>query len=150
MYNNNSTFMELRVTGEPETIITSNGSEVCKVNAAMFQGKRSDGKDPIWITIEAWKYPAKCLATLEKGDVVLIDGSLKQDSWDDKDGNTRTRLIISANTIAKKVWAPKEQAPGYTKTTNNQQQQNVQPGQPVQQKGFDQGLNQQSSDEIPF
>lgn len=154
MFNKNSTIMELYLSAEPEMRITNSGIQVCKCNAAMFQGKKDDGKKPLWVTIEAWKYLSECLAGLKKGDTVVISGSLKMDYWGDNDEHSR--LVLSADSIAKKVWAPRnKQQPaqgGYQQQPHQQYQTASQQGYPAQQQFAGQPQAQATGyeDPIPF
>jgi len=54
-----------------------------------------------FFNVSAWfKLAENCAESLGKGDRVLINGRLAQDSWDDKDGQKRTNFKIIANVIA--------------------------------------------------
>ena len=101
MYNNNAITAEVRVTRGPER---SDRADVVKVGGAIFQGKKEDGKDPMWVQLNAWKYLGKCLETVAKNDVLIVTGSLSQEFWE-KDGVQKSKLVITCDTIAKKVWA---------------------------------------------
>lgn len=126
MYNGNQITAEVKVVRDPERAPTA---DVVKVGGAIFQGKKEDGKDPIWIQVNGWKSQAKCLETVAKGDTLIVAGSLSQESWE-KDGQKQTKLVITCDTVSKKVWA-----------NNGKQQQ--QP--PAQQYGGNGGYQQSQS-----
>ena len=111
MFNNNFSVMDLRLVAEPER---SDRADVVKVNCALFQGKKEDNITPIWITLQAWKYQARVLGGLHKNQQVTVGGSLKQDNWEDQDGNEKSRLVLTAEWISEKLWADSGQQ-------NNQQ-----------------------------
>lgn len=65
---------------------------------------KSDGeKDKItsFIQCEAWDSGAETIAeTLKKGDLVFVEGSLRNDSWE-KDGVKHSTLKVRVNNFAK-------------------------------------------------
>jgi single-strand DNA-binding protein len=67
---------------------------------------KSDGeKDKItsFIQCEAWDSGAETIAeTLKKGDLVFVEGSLRNDSWE-KDGVKHSTLKVRVNNFAKIV-----------------------------------------------
>jgi|GEM_PF-5101065 len=143
MFNNNSITAEVRIVREPER---STRVDVVKAGGAIFIGKKDDGKDPIWADIVGWKYQGQCLETVAKNDVLIVTGSLSQESWE-SNGEKKTKLVITCDTIAKKLWAnqqaqPKNQQP--PQNSYNQQHQgggyNSQPqGQGYNQGGYQSG-----------
>jgi len=94
------------LTRDPELRFTSNGTPVASFGIAVnkrFQNK-STGEwesEADFFNVSAWfKLAENCAESLGKGDRVLINGRLTQDSWDDKDGQKRTNFKIIANVIA--------------------------------------------------
>ncbi|MBM3700526.1 MAG: single-stranded DNA-binding protein [Actinobacteria bacterium] len=94
------------LTRDPELRFTSNGTPVASFGIAVnkrFQNK-STGEwesEADFFNVSAWfKLAENCAESLGKGDRVLINGRLAQDSWDDKDGQKRTNFKIIANVIA--------------------------------------------------
>lgn len=67
---------------------------------------KSDGeKDKVtsFIQCEAWDSGAETIAeTLKKGDLVFVEGSLRNDSWE-KDGVKHSTLKVRVNNFAKIV-----------------------------------------------
>jgi single-strand DNA-binding protein len=67
--------------------------------------KKADGnRDKIttFIPCEAWDTGADTIAKiLKKGDPVLVQGSLKVDSWEQDDGQKRSRIKVRVNTFDK-------------------------------------------------
>ncbi len=136
MYNNNSVIMELRLSGDPQR---SDKVDAVKCNAGMFQGKRDQDKDPIWVEIVAWKFLATCLEPLRKGDTVIVSGSLEQQNWEHQ-GEKKSKLCLNCDSIAKKCW-PAQQGQGQTQqpqTNYNQAPQNGGYGSQPQQPNYNQ------------
>ena len=64
-------------------------------------------KDTVYIACEAWDTGAVSIGNLlDKGDPVLIEGSLKSDSWE-KDGQKLSRLKVRVSNFEKLYRAPK-------------------------------------------
>jgi single-strand DNA-binding protein len=91
---------------DPEVRLLSNGSAVCRFNLATnrYSGKDEQGQwltETDWTTIEAWDRLAEvCNAGLQKGRRVRIVGSLRSDSWTDKEtGQPRSRTYVRADEV---------------------------------------------------
>lgn len=65
------------------------------------QGKWVDGEETFFSVVVFGK-PAEMLAESNpaKGTRLLIDGTMKMESWEDKEGNPRSGLSMIANNIA--------------------------------------------------
>jgi len=143
MYNNNTTTMELYLTGNPER---SQRADVVKCNSAVFQGKKEDGKTPMWVQIEAWKFQAKCLEGCRKGQTLVVTGSLKMDYWGND--NEKSQVCLNADSIAVKAW-PDDNQQSSQQNTGNNYDPNAQPSKP--QHGPDAGNPSDCDlDDIPF
>jgi single-strand DNA-binding protein len=71
-------------------------------------GQWKDG-DPDFFDVEYWATdPQYWLKRLGKGVSVIINGTLKQDRWNDAEGKTRSRVKIRADNILAK-WLPEIQ-----------------------------------------
>jgi single-stranded DNA-binding protein len=55
------------------------------------------------------------VATLKKGQEVVIVGKIYEETWKDKEGNNRTSYDINADTIAVTTWSlsKKESTPSF-------------------------------------
>lgn len=88
---------ELRVVGERKT------SVVNFTVATSREFTRADGtqdKVTSFIQCEAWDTGAEAVVnTLKKGDLVMIEGSLRNDSWE-KDGVKHSTLKVRVNNFA--------------------------------------------------
>ena len=60
-----------------------------------------EDKDTSWWTVKAWKTLAEqSYSTLKKGQEVVIMGKIYEETWTDKEGNSRTTYEVNADTIA--------------------------------------------------
>lgn len=88
---------ELRVVSEKQTAVVN---FTVAVNTEFTRANGSQDKITSFISCEAWDSGAQAIAnTLKKGDLVLVEGSLRNDSWE-KDGVKRSTLKVRVNTFA--------------------------------------------------
>jgi single-strand DNA-binding protein len=60
-----------------------------------------EDKDTSWWTVKAWKTLAEqSHSTLKKGQEVVVMGKIYEETWTDKEGNSRTTYEVNAETIA--------------------------------------------------
>jgi single-strand DNA-binding protein len=93
------------LTHDPELRFTSSGLAVCAFTIASNQ-KRYDKETQQWVDgsvafvdCEAWRIMAENIVeSLVKGTSVIAAGTLKTESWEDNDGNkrSRTKLVVDA------------------------------------------------------
>lgn len=98
-YLNDCTIMG-NLTKAPELRYTPQGSPVCELTIAVNRKSR-EREEVCYIDAVAWgKAAENCQRYLAKGSCVLIQGYLKQESWDDRNGGgRRTKLRIVAENI---------------------------------------------------
>lgn len=90
---------------DPEARFTANGKKYAAFSVAVNRSwKAADGKKmeaTDWFLINAWgKLGEICLSYLKKGRLVYIDGQLRSEKWEDKDGGeTHSRTLIVARTM---------------------------------------------------
>lgn len=89
---------ELRVVGgEKQTSVVN---FTIAVNREFTRANGTQDKITSFISCEAWDSGAEAIAnTLKKGDLVLVEGSLRNDSWE-KDGVKHSTLKVRVNTFA--------------------------------------------------
>ena len=99
----NSILIEGNLTRDPELGTTPKGTPVCKFSIASNRYYRSDEElqsEVSYFDVETWSRLAeRCGEQLEKGRNVRVVGRLKQDKWNDKDGNPRSRVKIVAEHV---------------------------------------------------
>jgi single-strand DNA-binding protein len=95
-----------RLGADPEMRFLSSGKAVCHFNLATdrISGQDEHGSrlyETEWTRIEAWEQLAeKCNSYLHKGRRVMVSGSLRTDSWADKEtGQTRYRSYVKAREV---------------------------------------------------
>lgn len=90
---------------EPEQRYTPSGVAIAEFSVATKRvgGRNEDGSwsyETDWIDVVAWDQLAETVATsLRKGSRVRVTGSLRVDSWEDREGNKRKRVNVRAEDI---------------------------------------------------
>ena len=93
------------LTANPELIHTPKGTAV--VNASLAVNEFYTAEDgerqqiTTYIDVKVWGPSAENFAKLaKKGQEILIDGSIRQDTWEDKDsGQKRSKLMSEHRTL---------------------------------------------------
>ena len=105
-----------RLGADPETTSAANGSLVTKMRVVTNRRRMVDGDwqdtDTSWWQVTCFGRQAEAAAEqLRKGDLVIIEGRIKQREWE-KDGVKRTTAEVTAEEVAKvcKAGAPAAQA----------------------------------------
>ena len=88
-----------RLTRDPEQRTTASGKNVVSFSVAVDRQAQDDQAD--FFNITAWdKLGDLVMQYLSKGRRVLIQGRLRQDSWDDKDtGKRQSRIEVTASDV---------------------------------------------------
>ena len=88
-----------RLTRDPENRVTPTGKNIASFSVAVDR-QGADGQAD-FINITAWEKLADLVTQyLHKGSRVLIQGRLRQDSWDDKEtGKKRSRVEVTASDV---------------------------------------------------
>jgi|AntRauTorckE6833_2_1112554.scaffolds.fasta_scaffold50334_1 single-strand DNA-binding protein len=88
-----------RLTRDPEQRTTSTGKIVVSFSLAVDRAGQDDSAD--FFDITAWEKLGELVVQyLSKGRRVLVQGRLRQDSWDDKDtGKKRSRVEVTATDV---------------------------------------------------
>lgn len=92
-----------RLGRDPELRYIPSGTAVCDITVAVSDKvKKGDEwvEKTCWVDVTLWSRTAEIANEyLKKGSVVLIGGRLEQESWQDKDGNKRSKLKVVASTM---------------------------------------------------
>lgn len=88
-----------RLTRDPEQRTTSTGKTIASFSIAVDRNTQDDQAD--FFDITAWeKLGDLVMQYLGKGRRVLVQGRLRQDSWDDKEtGKKRSRVEVTATDV---------------------------------------------------
>lgn len=84
---------------DPEVRYSPSGSVKTEIRVAVYDGKNQAGESQtLWVTVRAWKDTADYIAeNFRKGNRIrIVEGSLKEDQWKDKQGqNRRTQYVLA-------------------------------------------------------
>lgn len=100
-------FNEITVVGylgkDPELRYLPDGNGVCNFSVATTEKRTVHGakeEHTIWFKVTVWgKRGENCNEYLRKGSQVYVRGTLRQESYTDRDGNPRTSLVVRADTV---------------------------------------------------
>ena len=99
----NSVLIEGNLTRDPVMATTPKGTAVCNFSVASNRYYRVDEEkqeEVSFFDVETWSRLAqRCADELMKGRGVRVVGRLKQDRWQDKDGNPRSRTKVVAEHV---------------------------------------------------
>jgi len=92
------------LTRDPELSYTPQGTPICKlglaVNRSFTTATGEKKEDALFVDIDVWKKQAEACATyLKKGSSVFIDGELRLDRWQSKEGEKRSKIKVVANRV---------------------------------------------------
>ena len=103
------------LTRDPELRYTPTGKAVAKISLAANEtyttAEGEKKQDTVFVEAEIWGKSAENLAKLvDKGQELLVQGSLRQDKWQDKEtGESRSKYFIRADSWQFTQHAPKRQ-----------------------------------------
>ncbi len=101
----NRVIMMGNLTRDPDVKQLTSGQSVCRFGLAsnrQFKNKQTGTmtQEVCFIDVDVWGPQADvCKQYLQKGRAVLIEGRLKLDSWQDADGNKRSKHSIVADRV---------------------------------------------------
>ncbi|MBM3886675.1 single-stranded DNA-binding protein [Candidatus Dependentiae bacterium] len=101
----NRIIMMGNLTRDPEIKQLTSGQSVCRFSIAssrQYKNRQSGNvtQEVCFIDIDVWGAQADvCKQYLNKGKPVLIEGRLKLDSWQDAEGNKRSKHTIVADRV---------------------------------------------------
>jgi len=105
MANYNKVIMVGNLTRDPEYKQLPSGQALCKLGLAcnrQFKNRQTDSmiQEVCFVDIDVWGPQAEsCRQYLQKGRAVLIEGRLKFDTWQDNNGQTRSKHSIVADRV---------------------------------------------------
>lgn len=86
-----------RLTKEPVLRNTSTGKSVCEITLAVQNGK----DDTSFITVSVWNKIADTVSKYcLKGDLIGINGTIKNHNWEDKEGNKHYEYAFIGNKVS--------------------------------------------------
>jgi single-strand DNA-binding protein len=115
MANDNSVYVIGNCTRDPELRYTSGGQAVASFGLAYNKRKRSaDGTwedgDPAFFDVTCWgKLAENVSESIQKGNRVVVTGRLDQRSWENQEGEKRSKVEIVADEVCPSLrWATAE------------------------------------------
>ncbi len=92
------------LTRDPQVRFLANEQAVANFGLAInrrFKGSDGQMKDEVtFVDVEAWGRTAELVGQyLTKGRACFVEGRLKLDSWEDKDGQKRQKLKVVADSV---------------------------------------------------
>ncbi|MFH1727766.1 MAG: single-stranded DNA-binding protein [Pseudomonadota bacterium] len=134
---------------DPEIRYLSDGKAVASFSVAANEtwinkeGKKEEHTE--WFKIKVWgKQGENCAEYLSKGRPVFIEGKVRTNQWDDKDGNKRYTTEIIASTVQ---FLGSQTSDNFQSKNNNSFASN-QGNEPTDTKNL--GLNPDPDSDIPF
>lgn len=101
----NRIIMAGNLTRDPEYKQLASGQAVCRLGLAsnrQFKNRQTGSmvQEVCYIDIDVWGPQAEsCRQYLQKGRPILVEGRLKLDSWEDQNGNARSKHSIVADRV---------------------------------------------------
>jgi len=101
----NKVFLMGRLTFDPELRRTTGGTAVTELRLATtrsWSGRDGERREEtLFIGVTVWDRQAEnCCQFLRKGSPVHVEGSLKMDTWDDKNtGEKRSKILVNADRV---------------------------------------------------
>lgn len=101
----NRVVMVGNLTRDPELKQLPSGQSVCRLNVAsnrQFRNRQTGDmvQEVCYVDVDVWGAQAESSSNyLQKGRQVLIEGRLKLDSWQDAEGNNRSKHSIVADRV---------------------------------------------------
>ncbi len=171
MANLNKVMLIGRLTREPEARSFSNGGKVVKFGFAVNNRRKnmSTGQwedEPVFIDCEAFNrgdqggLADRIEQNLHKGSQIFVEGHLRLDQWNDKEGNKRQRLLVRVDNF--QFLDPRSDgggggSGGYQRSSGQGQMRSSNPapsyGGGIDEGGHDEGYGgppPRGDEEIPF
>lgn len=100
----NKVFLLGNLTRDPELKEISPGTTVCDLGIAVnedYTNKKGEKIESVsYFDVAVWnKAGEACNKFLEKGRLVHVEGRLKQDRWENDQGEGRSRVRVVANSV---------------------------------------------------
>jgi single-strand DNA-binding protein len=85
-----------RLTRDPELRTTGSGTSVANARLASTTGKDAS----LFIDLTAWGKTGELLTEYAgKGDPIAVSGRLSQEEWQDKEGQTRSKFVLTVDNL---------------------------------------------------
>lgn len=90
-----------RLTSKAELRYTASNIPFARFSLAINRPKREDGtREADFINVVIWRKQAENVCNyLDKGSLVVVDGRLQSNTYEDKDGNKRYSMDVIADSV---------------------------------------------------
>jgi single-strand DNA-binding protein len=94
-----------RLSSDPELKFTASGKALVRITVVTSRNRKTDEgwkeEDTTFWDVTLWEQDAEAVAdSLSKGDQVIVMGDAYSRSWDDSNGEKRSRVEIRGRTVA--------------------------------------------------
>jgi single-strand DNA-binding protein len=95
---------EFRLVADPELVFGKTGTPIARMRIVASSRKKNEGGEWVddktcWLSAVAFKKVAENIAdSFTKGDLVLINGKLQTEDYEDKEGNKRQSYTVVVDT----------------------------------------------------
>lgn len=69
-----------------------------KTNVSRFNLAVKEGKDTLFMPVQVWNQE-HLQKFLSKGSRALVSGTIKQENWETKQGEKRSRMVLNARSV---------------------------------------------------
>lgn len=127
-----------RLVRDPEIRQTPSGVSVAKISVAcdrQFANKQTGERECDFIEVQAWRQTADFISKyFHKGDAITVEGSLRNNNYEDKSGVKHYSYFVSADNVG--FGGSKQQQPAQNGYNAPYAQQAPQQGQTYQQQAM--------------
>jgi single-strand DNA-binding protein len=93
-----------RITHDPELKRTQTGMAVCNLSLAINEQWRDNQRQTVkrttFVKVTCWSGTAEAVQKyLKKGSELYVDGRLTSNAWQDRNGQKRSELVITADRV---------------------------------------------------
>ena len=90
-----------RLTAKPELRYTNSNIAVTSFSIAVKRPRQKDKEDEVdFIDCVSWRGQAETIAKYQdKGNLIAVEGSLRKESYQDREGNTRYNTSVLVNRV---------------------------------------------------
>ena len=92
-----------RLVADPELRTTQSGTNVCSFRIACDRNfaRQGEQRQADFIDVTAWRQTAEFVSKyFQKSSMIAIEGSLQTTSYQDKNGNNRTKVEVVASNVS--------------------------------------------------
>lgn len=92
------------LVADPEMRVTPGGMSICKFTLAVnrqFTTKEGEQREEVaYVDVDAFGRSAEVISKyLNKGSPILVEGRLRQDKWENQQGEKRSKLMVVCETF---------------------------------------------------